>query len=89
MLQIAMLAVHTAHLGGADDLPTVLPMVTTSPAKALGLTDYGLEVGCTADLVLLDTTKVANAIIDQPARLLVVKSGRVVVRKQIAVEMNI
>ncbi len=89
MLQIAMLAVHTAHLGGADDLPTVLPMVTTNPAKALGLSDYGLEVGKTADLVLLDTTKVANAIIDQPARLLVVKSGRVVVRKQIAVEMNI
>jgi cytosine/creatinine deaminase len=89
MLQIGMLAVHTAHLGGADDLPTVLPMITTNAAKALGLTDYGLEVGKTADLVLLDTKRVADAIIDQPARLLVVKSGKVTVRKQITVEMNI
>lgn len=89
VLQIAMLAVHTAHLGGADDLPTVLPMVTTNAARALGLKDYGLEVGKTADLVLLDTKRVSDAVIDQPARLLVVKSGRVTVRKQISVEMVI
>jgi cytosine/creatinine deaminase len=89
VLQIAMLGVHTAHLGGADDLPTVLPMVTTNAARGLGLTDYGLEVGKTADMVLLDTARVADAVIDQPARLAVVKSGRVTVRKQISVEMNI
>lgn len=89
LLQIALLAVNTAHLGGADDLPTVLPMVTTKAAKALGLTDYGLEVGKTADLVLLDTRRVADAVIDLPTRLLVVKSGKVIVRKQVSVEMNI
>jgi len=88
-LQIAMLAVNAAHLGGADDLPTVLPMVTTNAARALGLTDYGLEVGKTADLVVLDTKRVADAVIDQPARLLVMKSGRVVARKQITAELLI
>lgn len=89
MLQIAMLGVHTAHLGGADDLPTVLPMVTTNAAKALGLTDYGLDVGCTADLVLLDTRRVIDAVIDQPTRLLVVKSGRVTVRRKVTAELNV
>lgn len=88
-LQIAMLGVHAAHLGGADDLPTVLPMVTTNAARALGLTDYGLEVGKTADMVLLDTKRVADAVIDQPARLLVLKSGKVTVRKQIKTELFI
>lgn len=87
VLQIAMLAVHTAHLGGADDLPTVLPMVTTKAAQGLGLTDYGLEEGKTADLVLLDTKKVADAVIDQPTRLVIVKSGKVTVKKQVNVDI--
>ena len=45
LIQIAMLAVPVAHLGGAADLPTVLPMITTNTAKALKLADYGLAVG--------------------------------------------
>jgi cytosine deaminase len=80
LLQIAMLAIPTAHLGGADDLPTVLPMITTNPAKAMKLSGYGIKVGNEADLVLLDTKRVADAVIDQPARLLVTKRGRVTVR---------
>lgn len=82
LIQIAMLAVPTAHLGGADDLPTVLPMLTTNPAKALDLTEYGLEVGKQADMVLLDTKKVSDALIDIPARLYVIKRGRVTVRTE-------
>lgn len=79
ILQTAMLAIPVAHLGGADDLPTVLPMITTNPAKALGLTNYGLEVGKQADVVLLDTLVKADAIIDIPERLYVVKNGKVTV----------
>lgn len=80
LLQIAMLAIPTAHLGGADDLPTVLPMITTNTAKALKLKGYGIAVGNEADLVLLDTKRYADAVIDQPARLLVTKRGKVTVR---------
>lgn len=79
-MEIAMLAIPAAHLGGADDLPTVLPMITTNPAKAMKLKGYGIKVGNEADLVLLDTKRVADAVIDKPARLLVTKRGRVTVR---------
>lgn len=82
LIQIAMLAIPTAHLGGADDLPTVLPMITTSPAKALGLKDYGLEVGKKADMVLLDTMSVKEAIIDIPDRLYVIKNGKITVETE-------
>ena len=45
----------------------------------LGLTDYGIAVGKKADLVILDTISKANAIIDLPTRLVVIKNGRVTV----------
>lgn len=79
LMQVAMLAVPVAHLGGADDLPTVLPMITTGPAKALKLVDYGIAEGNDATLVLLDSVRYQEAVIDIPDRLLVVKSGKVTV----------
>ena len=79
IIQTAMLAIPVAHLGGASDLPTVLPMITDNPAKALGLKDYGVNVGSKADLVILDTKVKEHAIIDIPERLYVIKNGRVTV----------
>lgn len=79
IMQTAMLAIPVAHLGGADDLPTVLPMITENPAKALKLKDYGIAVGNKADVVLLDTQDILNSIIDIPERLTVIKNGKVTV----------
>ncbi len=79
LMHIAMLAIPVCHLGGADDLPTVLPMLTTNAAKAIGLKDYGLEIGKKADMVLLDSTSVDTAVIDIPERLFVIKNGKIIV----------
>lgn len=89
LMQIAMLSIPVSHLGGADDLPTVLPMITTNPAKALGLKDYGLEVGKNADMVLLDTKVVNDAIIDIPDRLYVVKNGKITVETERKIKINL
>lgn len=88
LIQIAMLAVPVGHLGGADDLPTVLPMITENPAKALGLKDYGLAIGKKADLVLLETKVRANALIDIPERAYVIKNGRVTVEIDTHITIN-
>lgn len=80
LLQIAALALPACHLGGADDQATVLDMLTVNPAKALRLSDYGLTVGARADMVLLDTRRVADVILDIPDRNVVVKGGRIVAR---------
>ena len=79
LMQVAMLAIPVGHLGGADDLPSVLPMITTNPAKALKLSNYGMFEGAKASVVLLDTPRYQDAVIDLPARLFVVKDGRVTV----------
>lgn len=88
LIQIAMLAIPVSHLGGADDLPTVLPMITSNPAKALGLKGYGIEVGDNADLVLLDTKVVNDAIIDIPDRLYVIKDGKITVETERKIKFN-
>lgn len=78
IIQVAMLAIPVAHLGGADDIGTVLPMITTNPAKAIGLEDYGVAEGCNADLILLDTKKYEDSIIDIPSRLIVMTKGNII-----------
>jgi len=88
LLQIAALALPACHLGGADDQLTVLPMLTTNPAKALGLKNYGLAVGKDADLVLLDTQRVADVILDIPDRSVVVKRGRIVAQTERQVQVD-
>lgn len=78
LLHIAQLAIPACHLGGADDQATVLAMLTTNPAKALGLKRHGLAVGNDADLVMVDCRAVADVILDLPTRLMVLKRGKVV-----------
>lgn len=82
LLNIAQLALPACHLGGADDQATVLSMLTTNPAKALGLKNYGLAIGKDADLVLLDTYAVRDVILDFPTRLMVLKRGKTVATSQ-------
>ena len=82
ILQTAMLAIPVAHLGGADDLPTVLPMITDHPARAIGLEGYGIKEGNKADLVLMDTKVKEHTIIDIPERLYVIKNGKITVENK-------
>jgi cytosine/creatinine deaminase len=89
LMQVAMLAIPVAHLGGADDLHTVLPMITVNPAKALKIDNYGIFEGARASLVLLDTKRYQDAIIDIPARLYVIKDGVITVELKRELILNI
>ena len=80
LFQIAMLGIAGGHLGGADDMPHVIDMITTEPAKALGFQDYGLEVGKPADLIMVDSRKKSDVVIDLATKLIVMKRGKVLVK---------
>ena len=55
-------------------------MSTSNAARAVGLSDkYGLAVGKQADLMILDTHVVADALLDLPPRSWVLKRGRITV----------
>src|SRR6266850_1708992 len=80
LLRQALVTAMAAHLGNLDQLAWLPELITTNPARALGLEGYGLAEGCRADLVVLDARDAAQAITEQAEKLYVVKAGRVVAR---------
>ncbi|UIF86916.1 amidohydrolase family protein [Cupriavidus sp. UYPR2.512] len=89
MLQIGNMLAHVAQFGVPEHQLAVLDMGTHNAARAIGLHDtYGLKVGRQADLVVLDTFQVADALIDIPPRLWVVKRGKITVVTQHRCEIH-
>ncbi len=63
-----------------EDLAHGFAMTTELAARVLGLRDYGMAPGSVADLVLLPTPSIPEAVLDRPRGRTVIKRGRVVVR---------
>ncbi|VVD69524.1 N-acyl-D-amino-acid deacylase [Pandoraea pneumonica] len=83
MLLIGNLLAHVAQFGVPEHQQAILDMGTHNAARAIGLShDYGIAVGKQADLVILDTFKVADALLDIPPRAWVIKRGRITVVTQ-------
>jgi cytosine deaminase len=61
-----------------EALENVFDMLTTCPAQAMGLKDYGLREGGRADLVLWDAGSVPEVLTSQAGRAMVFKNGRIV-----------
>ena len=80
MLERAMLIAMRYGLRRDDDLALAFDCVSTTAASACGFTQYGLQPGARADLVLLDADTLAQAIVARPPRQLVVANGRIVAR---------
>lgn len=78
LLRQVLITAMAAHLGNLDQMAWLLDLVTTNPARALGLEDYGLGEGCRADLVVLDAANPVLAITEQVEKLWVLKAGRIV-----------
>ncbi|MEO6321136.1 MAG: amidohydrolase family protein [Polaromonas sp.] len=72
-----------AYLNGFRDdagLELALHMATYGGAQLMGAKDYGLNVGCAADLVIVPAETAAEAVAMHPRPRYVLKRGRVVAR---------
>ncbi len=78
MLEVAHMGLHVAQMTGQDAMRQCFAAVTTTPAAILGLQGYGLEVGCRADLVLLQAGDPIDAIRLRAARLAVIRGGKLI-----------
>jgi cytosine/creatinine deaminase len=79
-LQAAFVLVHLGQMSGDSELRQLVEMITTNPAAALGLPDYGLRTGGPADLVVFDAPSEADALRLVAPRTLVLRGGKVVAR---------
>ncbi len=78
MLEVASMGLHVAQMTSREDVRKCFDLVTNGPAKVMHLEGYGLEVGCKADMVLLQAKDTIEAIRLKANRLAVIKGGKVI-----------
>jgi cytosine/adenosine deaminase-related metal-dependent hydrolase len=80
MLERAMLIGLRNNFRRDEEIELALDVCTYGGAKAMGLEQYGLSIGCAADLLLVPGETPAEAVVSRPADRTLVKRGRIVVR---------
>ncbi|MFZ6690625.1 amidohydrolase family protein [Undibacterium sp. SXout20W] len=78
MLEVAHMGLHVAQMTGQDAMRQCFDAITTTPARILGLDQYGLAPGCHADFVILDATDPIEALRLRPVRLYVIRRGKII-----------
>lgn len=72
------------NLRADADVEAALSLSTAVGASVMRVEGYGLDVGCRADLTLIEGETLAEAVVDAKPRRLTVKGGRVVAREGVA-----
>jgi len=90
MLEVAHMALHCCHMTGIDEMISCFDAVTTNAASIIHLDKYGIGKGSKGDLVVLQCKDSIEAIRLKPARLFVVRRGKVISStKPIKYEINL
>ncbi|WP_166503512.1 amidohydrolase family protein [Modestobacter italicus] len=75
LLEVAFLAAHLLDMRTAPQQEVLVDLVTTSAARVLGLTGYGLRVGGPADLLVHDAARTVDLLAHHAAPRVVVRGG--------------
>ncbi len=82
MLEVAFLNSHLLWFTTREDMETLYTMVTTNPAKAIGLKDFEIKEGAVANLVVLDQPNVLEALRFHEKPQYVISHGKLVDQKK-------
>lgn len=63
-------------MGTAKEAKTILDMLTYRSAKSLGIPNYGIKKGCTADIAVFNTNKLRNVLLERPQVITLYKAGK-------------
>ncbi|MGL4495977.1 MAG: amidohydrolase family protein [Beijerinckiaceae bacterium] len=86
MLERAMILGLRNNFRRDDEVEMALDVCTFGGATVMRRTHYGLDVGCAADLVLVEAEAPAHAVVERPQARTVFKQGRIVARNGEVVE---
>ena len=78
LIEEGLVLAHGAHMDTVEELETILKMSTYNPARILGLKNYGLSEGSTADINILDCYSPSEAIIGQAEKRYVIRKGTII-----------
>lgn len=78
MLTVAHMGLHVGQMTGVAEIDACFDAVTVNPARIMHLDDYGLAPGKAADLVMLQAESRFHALRVNPARLTVIRRGKVI-----------
>ena len=78
MLDVAHMGLHVAQMTGVEQMQAAFSAVTENAAKVMHLEDYGLKVGCHADIVICEASSAIEALQLRPERLYVIRRGKVI-----------
>jgi cytosine deaminase len=81
MTEVAFLASHLLWRMDYEGVDRIYDMVTTSPARIIGVNDFGLKAGNTANLVILPAKSVMEALTFQVEPDYVVSQGHLTLRR--------
>jgi cytosine deaminase len=81
MLDVAFMGLHVAQMTHPIEMARCFNMVTQGNAAIMNLDGYGLRVGDTASLVVLDAGNPVEALRLRPDRLAVISKGRVIAER--------
>ena len=82
LIRMANLYANICQVGQIDDTVECFDMVTRRSAALLNLDDYGIEVGRSADLVVIDNTDRQGAVAELSQPLMGIKRGHVTFRRE-------
>ena len=82
LIRMANLYANICQVGQIDDTIECFDMVTRRSAELLNLDDYGIEVGKSADLVVIDNTDRQSAVAELSQPLMGIKRGHVTFRRE-------
>ncbi len=83
MLEVAFLAAHLMWMTTFEEMEILYDLITTNAAKALGIKDFALKEGNPANLVILSTENVNEALRNHEPPKYVIKAGKNITGKQI------
>jgi cytosine deaminase len=81
MLDVAFMGLHVAQMTSPAEMQRAFDMATAVNAQIMGIAGYGLAVGNTASLVVVDAGDPVEALRLRPPRLAVIAKGRVISRQ--------
>ncbi len=83
LLEEALLTAQVHKMGTTKLMRQAFDMITYNAAKNALISGYGTQVGCVADLVIIDAKSPEDAMINLSSRDFVIKNGKIVVEKGI------